>query len=208
MSVSKFTQPSQQDLTDFVKGDPVAISRVMDLIVPQLCRWAIKTYPLLDKDDVSQVVFDVAVETCLNHARYNPDISQITTYLINLIRLRMTRLRKTTQKVKNKEEDTETVRDNASPDVYNTLDVEKIEIDSAREKFFNTAREQLEALDKEFFELMLQDAPPEAYVQALEHAGSFPDPAKEVKNRKRRIHRKLKVIADGLRYSLEDLLKR
>ena len=178
------------------------------MIVPQLCRWAIKTYPLLDRDDVSHVVFDVAVEACLNHARYNPQASQITTYLINLIRLRMIRLEKTSQKVKNKEDDEGAARDYVPPAVYNNIDVEKIEIEIAREKFFKTARERLKTLDREFFELMLQDAELEAYTQALEHAGLFTDPAKEIKNRKRRVHRNLKAIADELSYSLEDLLKR
>ena len=211
MAESKFQQPTDKQLEDFVKGDPIAIDQVIVQVAGQLCQWAWHEYPDLPSDEVEQVVFDALLETARNHARYDPSKSLFTTYVINLINWRISRLIKKVQKIRNHEDTSEEAQEKLSRGVYNqeragNIEV-KIDIRIARERFYTAAREKLQGLDREFFELMLQGAVSSDYVNAVKREGSFLDPDIEAKNRKPRVHRKLKDLAEELGYELGDLLK-
>src|ERR1044071_7401989 len=209
MAESKFQQPTDKQLEDFVKGDPIAIDQVIVQVAEQLCRWAWREYPDPPSDEVEQVVFDALAETARNHARYNPSESLFTTYVITLINWRISRLINKVQKIRKHEDTSEEAQEKLDRGVYNQEDTEdievKIDIRIAREKFYTVARERLQALDREFFELMLQGAESADYVNAVKREGSFIKPDVEAKNRKPRVHRKLKDIAEELGYKLDDL---
>jgi hypothetical protein len=207
MSDSTFQQPSPEDLADFVGGDPLAIDRVIVLVAEQLCRWAWKEYDDLPDDDVEELVYEALAETARNHARYDPTVSLFTTYVINLIRWRIKRLGRSVQKIRRLEDTSPEAQEKLPRGVYNQTDKREIEIQIARKRFYGLARERLQGLDREFFELMLQGAESNEYVRAVERDGSFPAPDIEAKNRKPRVHRRLKDIADEISYKLEDLME-
>jgi hypothetical protein len=207
MSDSTFQQPSPEDLADFVDGDPLAIDRVIRLVAAQLCRWAWKEYDDLPRDDVEELVYEALAETARNHARYDPSASLFTTYVINLIRWRIKRLGQSVQKIRKLEDTSLEAQEKLPRGVYNQTDAREIEIHIARERFYGIAREKLQGLDREFFELMLQGAESDEYVRAVERDGSFPEPDVEAKNRKPRVYRRLKDIADEMGYELKDLMK-
>jgi hypothetical protein len=207
MSDSTFQQPSHEDLADFVGGDPLAIDRVIVLVAEQLCRWAWKEYADLPKEDVEELVYEALAETARNHTRFNPSASLFTTYVINLIRWRIKRLGQSVQKIRKLEDTSPGAQEKLLRGVYNQTDAREIENQIAREKFYSVARERLQGLDRVFFELMLQGAKSNEFVRAVERDGSFPEPDAEAKNRKPRIHRRLKDIADEMGYELEDLMK-
>jgi hypothetical protein len=207
MSDSTLPQPSSEDLADFVKGDPLAIDRVIRVIAEPLCRWAWNKYKKLPPDDVEELVYEVLAETARNHARYDPDAALITTYVINLIRWRIKRLGQKIQKIRGMEDTSLEAQEKLSRTVYNQTDAREIEIRIARERFYAVVRERLKGLDLEFFELMLQGAESKEYVMAVERQGSFSDPDTKAKNRKPRVHRNLKAIAKEMGYELEDLMR-
>lgn len=200
MKESVFQQPSSQDLAGFREGDPLAMDRVLVLMIPQLLRWAWRSYPDLPVDDVEELVYAALAETCRNHSRYDPAASLFTTYVINLIRWRMDRLRKSVERVSNPPE-------NLRSRVYHSMDEREIGIGLSRERFFTEVRKRLKGLDLEFFELMLKRANPQAYLTAVERHDQFADPQKEAKNRRARVQRKLKEIATEIGYTSSDLLK-
>lgn len=207
MSDSTFQQPSPEDLADFVGGDPLAIDRVIALVAEQLCRWAWKEYADLPKDDVEELVYEALAETARNHARFDPSASLFTTYVINLIRWRIKRLGRNVQKIRRLEDTSPEAQEKLPQGVYNQTDAREIEVQIARERFYSVARERLQGLDREFFELMLQGAESNEYVRVVESDGSFPESDVEAKNRKPRVHRRLKDIANEIGYKLEDLMK-
>jgi hypothetical protein len=207
MSDSTLPQPSSEDLADFVRGDPLAIDRVIGLIAEPLCRWAWKEHEDLPPDDVEELVYEALAETARNHARYDQSASLITTYVINLIRWRIKRLGQNVQKIRRLEDTSLEAQEKLPRAVYNQTDAREIEIRIARQRFYVVVRERLQGLDKELFELMLQGAESKEYVKAVERGGSFSDPDAEAKNRKARVHRSLRAIAKEMDYELEDLMR-
>src|SRR5262245_35542815 len=140
MAESTFQQPTDQQLEDFVKGDPIIIDKVIHILLPQLYRWAVQKYPTLARDEVQSVVNQVLAEACRNHARYDPRKAHITTYLIGLINLRLKTLYRVTQKAKF-EESTPEQQENLLPPVYNLPSVTKTEDQFERRRFFERVGE-------------------------------------------------------------------
>jgi|GEM_PF-2952025 len=203
MSKSEFPQPSPEDLAEFIKGDPVATDRIMRCVAVPLCRWAWQQYPALPRDEVEHLVFESLAETAHNHARYDPTRSLITTYIIHLIRWRVQRFQQRQQKKQAIEADE---REKPSHDAYNRMDSRKNDSRIMRERFFETVRGKLTGLDRTFFELMVEGAEPAAYIREVEQAG-FEGATSEAKNRKARVTRRLKEIANLMELQLEDLME-
>src|SRR6185369_10526841 len=130
MKESVFQQPSSQDLAGFREGDPLAIERVLLLMIPQFLRWAWSSYPDLPVDDVEELVYAALAETCRSHSRYDPAASLFTTYVINLIRWRIDRLRKSVERVNNPPE-------NLPSPVYHSMDELEIGIGLSRDRFLD-----------------------------------------------------------------------
>jgi ribosomal protein L25 (general stress protein Ctc) len=208
MSDSTFQQPSQEDLAGFVAGDPVAVDRVMTLLAPQLFRWATKHYgKQLIEADIEDLVYAALDETCRHSAKYDPSKTAITTYIIKLIMWRAPRIIDSVKKIRKFEDTSDQAQAQLPQGVYNSTEARDLEIRISREDFFHAVREQLQGLDKEFFELELRGAESDDFVQAVERHGSFQDSESEAKNRRGRVRRALKKIAEGLGLTLEDLWK-
>src|SRR5689334_1335242 len=94
MNESSFQQPTSEHLAAFVEGDPVVIEEVVRLLLPQLHRWAIQQYSNIPRDEVQSSVNATFAEVCRNHARYDPKQAALTTYIIKLIKWRMTEIAK------------------------------------------------------------------------------------------------------------------
>lgn len=207
MSDSTFQQPSPQDLDGFIEGDPLATDRVVTLLADQLVRWAKSNYTDLSDPDIEDLVYAALEETCRNHAGYDPSRSLITTYVINLIKWRAQRVRGAVRKIRDHEDTSPEAQEKLPRGVYNQAEAKDIEVRIAREDFYRTAREKLEGLDREFFELEIQGAEWDDYVRAVEREGSFPNPDAEAKNRRARLRRALKKIAEDMGFEVDDFSK-
>ncbi|MDX6577329.1 MAG: hypothetical protein QOE96_3282 [Blastocatellia bacterium] len=203
MSKSEFPQPSPQDLIGFRKGDPAAIDRVIRCILAPLCRWGWKEYPSLPQDDVESLVHECLAETARNHDRYDASKSVITTYVINLIKLRVKRLKLNVQR--NQALSIETQEKSASG-VYNSIDPTDLNYRIMRERFYETVANTLTGTDKSFFDLMRQGAESIEFVKQLRDAG-YENPESEAKNRKARVQRRLRDIAKSMGIELQDVME-
>jgi len=201
MDESSFQQPTDEQLAAFVLGDPVAENEVLQIVLPQLYRWAAHHYPTLPQPEVESVINQVVSETCRPHVRYNPQKAKLTTYLIGLIKLRVVDLFE---------------KQNAINDIhekmlhlpYNQLVVNDVDIRLTRETFFQEVRPFLNSVESEFLELMKDgEKSLDAFAAILSRHGALVDPSKEVKNTKERLQRKLKAFARDRNYQIDDLLE-
>jgi hypothetical protein len=207
MSDSVFQQPTTRQLEEFVKGDPIAIDEVIQIILPQLHRWAISKYSNLPQDEVQSVTNRVLAEACRNHARYDPQQSKITTYLIKLIDLRMSTFHQTNKKKTEFEELFSDQQENFLQRAYNSSNAAEIEKRLVRDRFFEEAKERLDKAEQDVLDLMLNEEKSlDGYVLVLQRHQSINDPALDVKNFKERLKRKLKTLAKELGYDKHDLL--
>lgn len=200
---SEFTQPSPEDLAGFKKGDPIAIDSVIRCILAPLCRWAWKEYSSLPREDVEGIVHECLAEIARNHDRYDASQSLITTYAINLLKLRIQRLRLSVQK---SQALTLERREESSSGVYNEVDSTDLDRRIMRERFYEKVGNTLRGADKSFFDLMKQGAEPIQYVKLMERDG-YANPESEAKNRKARVHRKIKEIAQEMDINLQDIME-
>lgn len=207
MSDSTFQQPSPQDLDGFIEGDPLATDRVVTQLADQLIRWSRGHYPDLTDSDLEDLVYAALEETCRNHARYDQSRSLITTYVINLIKWRAQRVRGAVQRIRAHEDTSPEAQENLPRDAYNQTEAKDIEVRIAREDFYRTVREKLQGLDREFFELEIQGAEWSDYVGAVEREGAFSNPEAEAKNRRARVRRALKKIAEDMGFEADDFTK-
>jgi hypothetical protein len=206
MDESVFRQPPPDQLSAFVQGEPVAIDGVICLVLPQLYRWALHQYSNLLPDEVKSTIHQVLAEICRNHARYDPSRTKFTTYVINLLRMRLAGLHKSLKKIGEIEDASQYMHEKLSQQPYNQSDKEELRI--SQQQFFSAAMARLEGAEREFLEQMLQgENRQEVFVSALARYGSVSDPSAEVKNMKERLKRKLKAIALEMGYEAEDLLE-
>jgi hypothetical protein len=204
MEEDKLQQPSPELLAKFVAGDPIAEDTVLGLVLPQIYRWAIRTYSNLPEQEVQSVIHQVVAETCRPSVRYDPNRSKLTTYLIGLIKLRIIDLYEKQHTIKTSEESGLDTQEKLLRLPYNTVD-EATRI--TRDAFFQEAGQQLGEVERAFLELMLQgEKRQETFVAILSRYGKVSDPAKEVKNTKERLLRALRGIAQSLGYHPDDLL--
>jgi len=204
MTESVFDQPTPEQLDDFVAGDPIAIDGVVRLLLPQLCRWAIAHYPNLPEDEIRSTVNLIFAETCLNHARYTPHKSKLTTYLIWLLKLRLADLYKD---IKSESSDF-AHHEKLLQTPYNDSSTIDTPTRLTREAFFQDMTLLLDAHEQDFLELMRKgEKSLQAFVAILvRHSRPTSNPDHEVKNTKERLIRKLRHIANEQGYSLQDLL--
>ncbi|MBZ0285245.1 MAG: hypothetical protein K8L97_31215 [Anaerolineae bacterium] len=206
MDESKFPQPTSAQLDGFVNGDPIAIQESIELLLPPLIRWAKSNYAGLAADEVESLMHQVFGEVCINHDRYDRKRSKLTTYILNLFKLRVRDLLQ--QAAENKklislDADIKYEKSLATP--YNYTDEEEQNISVQR--FFEQVEQYLEPLEIEFLGLMrsgVKDS--ERFVTILlNHRTDVNDLTKEVKNTKERLYRKIRTIADELNVVLTDL---
>ena len=205
---SAFIQPTPEQLAAFAAGDPIAEDEVLRLILPQLVRWAWKHYDNLPPDEVESTIHQVMAETCRPVVRYDPAKSKLTTYLIRLIKLRLNDVYAKRQAIAGHEESVEQVRENllrAPYNVANNPDASAAEL--TRERFFAEAALHLNEQEREMLELMRAGiGGVEPYAAVLSKYGPVSDPARDVKNAKVRLQRRLDTLAGRLGYPKEDLL--
>lgn len=206
MKESNFSQPSSEQLASFREGDPLAANEIVELVLPSILRWAWTQYKLLPQEDVQDIVHQVLAEICHHAARYDPERVLFTTYVIGLLKLRLTDLYTTQQEIGDKEE--------FGPDTYEKLlslpynDSEALDEDTriVREDFFRQVEEHLEPVERELFRLMRNDVKNTgAFASVLARYGPVPDEERDVKNAKARLMRKVVFIGKTLGYAPEDL---
>lgn len=207
MSDSVFQQPTPQQLAAFVEGDPIAEDEVLRLVLPQLYRWAARNYSDLPQPEVQGIIHQVITETCRPKVRYDPSRARLTTYLIGLIKLRLTDLYHKHQRIIKAEESSLDTHEKSPQVLYNESETLGDCTRITREMFFQEVENSLSDLEKDFLTLMRQgEKRLDVFVGVLEQYGAISDPTREVKNAKERLKRKLKATARNLNYRLEDLM--
>lgn len=206
MDESVFQQPNQEQLKQFVAGDPLAMEEVVELVLPQLINWSARHYPSIHEHERISVIHDVLLETCGHHERYNPNKAMFTTYVIGLIEKRM----KTTQRklftLMDRENSLETVSENLSQTTYDTTE-EDVVRRLNREEFYRLARSHLTPLEAEFLNLMREGEihnPP--FIDILRRSSNTNVTEREIKNIKERVKYKLETFARSRGLRLEDYL--
>jgi hypothetical protein len=205
--MSVFQQPTPEQLAAFVEGDPVAIDEVVQLILPPIARWAIAQYPNLPEQEVESVLNQVLAEVCIQPERYNPSGgAQLTTYVIHLLRLRMNDAWEKQSGVQENEIYGSEAHEKLIQMPYN--EIENITTSSAREVFFEQVAERLTPVEREFLALWRTgEIKTEAFAEILQKYINVSDAAKEVKNMKERLGRKLKAFAGEAQIDFHDLIE-
>jgi len=207
MAESAFRQPTSEQLSAFARGDPVAKNEIAHLVLPQLVRWAWRHYPNLPQDEVQSAVNGALAEIMRNHERYNPELANFTTYAINLIKLRLSSLHQALKKIKEFRDSLEGAHENLSPTAYNRIDCTEVHRRIERDQFFGKAMKRLEGAEKEFLRLMLEgEKQTGAFAQVLARYGPVANPAREVKNMKAALLRKLQALALDMGYEADNLI--
>ncbi len=201
-----FQQPTTEQIASFVEGDPIAEDDVLRIVLPQLYRWAIKHHSTLPADEVQSLLNQVAAETCRPVVRYDPAKSKLTTYLINLFNLRVNDLYGTEARVNRQAELGDESRENLPRSMYNranTSDATRI----TREHFFQEAIRTLNAVERDFLELIRQgEKSEEVYTEVLARHSLVVGTGHEVKNLKVRLQRRLRTLACDMGYELRDVV--
>jgi hypothetical protein len=206
MVESKFPEPTFEQLEAFGKGDPIATQEIVELILPPLVRWAKTKYSGLAADEVESLMHQVLGEICINHERYNPQLSKLTTYILNLFKLRVRGLLQEVnenQKIISLDADPKYEKLFVTP--YNYTDDEDQII--AINHFFEQVEERLEPVEMEFLRLMrlgIKDS--DQFVSiVVQNRSDVGDIAKEVKNTKERLYRKIRSIATEVNFKFTDI---
>lgn len=205
-SESTFPQPTADQLKAFVEGDPIAIDEVMTLILIPLVRWAKSQYGGLPEQEVESLMHQILGEICVNHSRYDPSRARITTYVINLYKLRVRDLLSQSKKITSLEVNltpSETEHEEYPELPYNYLEDQDQNI--LTEDFFESVAGHLDDLEREFLDLLrsgIKDT--QIFAEVLGKYTEVTEPFKQVKNTKERLHRKLRSLAQDLGYSADD----
>jgi len=206
--MSVFPQPTPEQLAAFVEGDPIAIDEVVRLILGPLTNWATSNskYSDLPNSEVESVLNQVLAELCIHPERYNPEGgAQITTYVINLFKLRINDAFKQHLAIKKVEVVDSEMHEKFIRLPYN--EVENTTANSAREVFFEQVAERLTPAERDFLTLWRTgEIKIEAFAEILQKYMDVRDTAKEVKNMKERLSRKLKAFAGEAQIDLHDLV--
>ena len=205
MNESAFQQPTGEQLSAFVQGDPIAKDEIAHLALPQLARWAWRHYSNLPHDEFQSVANSVLAEILLHHERYDPDQSSFTTYAIHLIKLRLASLYHALKRIK---EFQGSARENLPQPAYNSIDTAELEQRIERDQFFGAAMLRLESAEKEFLRLILHgEKQQESFAQVLARYGPIEHPGREIKNVKAKLLRKLQALANEMGYEADDLIR-
>ncbi|GCF11397.1 RNA polymerase sigma factor [Dictyobacter arantiisoli] len=207
MNESQFPQPSPEQLEGFQEGDPLAINEVVELVLASLLRWAWKSYPQLSRDDVQDVVHQVLTEICRNNKRYDASQVVFTTYVIRLLKLRLTDLYVQQQKIEQHEESGLDAYEKMLALPYNDTELADKDTRLARSDFFQQVEEHLNPVEQELLQLMKQGLTRTSDIApVLARYGPIRDAESDAKNAKARLLRKLSFIRRSLEYTMEDLL--
>jgi len=203
--MSVFQQPSSEQLAAFVEGDPVAIDQVVQLILTPIVRWAFGQYSSVPEQEVASVVHQVLAEICVHPERYDPSRAQITTYVIHLVKLRINDVLREHLEIQNHEDWSEEAHEEFDRLPYN--EVENIITESTRDKFFQGVSERLSSVEREFLNLLRSGEKSSGVLaNVIRKHMTVIDAAKEVKNMRERLIRKLKAYAEETHVNLEDLV--
>lgn len=208
MAESVFNQPTPEQLDAFVVGDPIAINEVVELLLPQIVRWAIKQYGNLPQDEVESMVHQVFAEVCINHARYEPHKARLTTFVIRLVKLRLADLYQEITQISGAEDSSLDISEKLLKRPYNDTDTIDTATHLTREAFFQEAALSLDPHEQDFLEMMRKgEKRQEVFINILaRHGYPISNPDHAVKNAKERLIRRLKTIANDTGYTLQDLL--
>lgn len=197
---------SRDILDRFVEGDRIAVDEVARAVLPKLYGWAFRVYPNLPQPEIASVIHDVVLGLCRHPERYDPDRSQITTYLIHILKLRLKDLYAKHQSIDTAEQPLEN-HEKSAYQPYNMIGVVEATTYLTRDALFQAIIEQLDPLEREVFNLMRQGVKDLAeYATIHARYGIVDNIAREVENTKARIRGRGKRTADRLGYRLEDLL--
>jgi hypothetical protein len=130
----------------------------------------------------------------------------LTTYIINLIKMRSVRFISNVVKIREFEDTSEEAQEKLNKHVYNQVEDKNLDAMISLERFFEAVEEELTGLDLEFFRLEVQNAEPDEFIQAVVRANDFPEPSIEAKNRRARVRRILRKIANHLGYTLSNFI--
>ncbi len=205
MEESVFPQPTPEQLTAFVNGDPVVINDVMAALLPPFYRWAKQRYPDLPQDEVHSSIHQALAEVCCHYSRYDPNKAQFTSYLIELIRLRLLDLQAKHTKITSNEEIGDDSYEKLLKLPYNSLETD-IQRRVDLKAFLVELRSELTELEAAFLELLLRGntAPADFAALITRHDPSSNDAISEAKNLRARLIRKMRREAQKRGYSLED----
>lgn len=206
MDEGAFQQPTPEQIVSFVEGDPIAEDDVLQIVLPQLYRWATKRHPTLPAEEIQSLLNQVAAETCRPVVRYDPPKSKLTTYLINLFNLRVNDLYRTEGRVNRQAELDDTSRENLPKSLYNRANIPDA-TRITREQFFQEATRTMNDVEREFLELMRQgEKNEEVYAEVLARHSLVVTPNHEVRNLKVRLQRRLRTLARDMGYELRDVV--
>lgn len=205
--LSRFQQPSAEQIVAFRSGDPVAIDAVVRIVLPQIARWATSRYSPIPAEDVLDVVNQVLSETCQHCERYDPARSTFTSYAIGLLDRRLADVHQVWKEIGAHEE--------SGPHADETLlrvpgDIEDTpdrDVSIVRADFLCRVAAELDDVERDLWGLMLEgNKDTVAAAAVLTRRGPVTDMQREVKNAKARLLRKARAIAEALGYQLEDLV--
>lgn len=205
---SKFPQPTDEELSGFVEGDPIAIDGVVRAVLVPLIRWARKEYDGLPPDEIESLMHQALGEICINHHRFDPSRSKFTTYVINLFKMRVRDLMAKRKNIINLESfslDNDEEYEKHENFLYNFIEDEDPNIST--KIFFEEVMDRLDDIEREFLHLMRTgEKDQKIFVDVLAQYQDIVDPSKQVKNTKEKLQRKLRRLADELGYAVDDLL--
>lgn len=192
--MSRFLQPTREQLEGFRDGDPIAIDDVISIVLPQVTRWAIASYTDIPEQEAASVVNQVFAEISVNHQRYDPSQALFTTYAINLIKLRMIDQRQHEYELKQFEGADLEDHENQVTGVYNDLE-EQFD----RSHLLEVVYSKLNDLEREFLNLMREgEKRNEIFIEVLQRHQHVNSSKREVDTIKERIKRRLNSSARDL----------
>jgi DNA repair exonuclease SbcCD ATPase subunit len=204
--MSDFPEIAEELVSGFVSGDPVAMDTVISLILPPLVRWAQTQYRDLPADEVESLMMQVVSEIYFKHNNYDPTRSKLTTYIINLYRLRINDLYNRENKIIQFEAVLDPEREISSQHPYNFTD--KHDTRMAHLDTIQQLREQLDEPDREFLDLILKGTKSsQQFADVLSKYQHVSDPQRDVKNARTRLMRRLKKLAADMDVSVDDLFE-
>lgn len=187
-----------------MRGDRDSIEEVMRLLLPQIQRWAVRTYFFLPDDDVKSVVNRVLAETCARPFLYDPSKCRfLISYLCRLISKRMIDLYKSTNRRAKHEE---LFSDPPPETKYCLPDIAEIETRKVRNQFFKAVKKKLDKVEREAIDLLRRSDDDEQFVVLLRCNQCLTESKFCAKNFKGRLIRKVRKIAVKLKYTKHDLL--
>lgn len=192
-------------LTRLQEQDAIAFEELWYHALPVLFHWAQQKHPDLRRDDIEPIIHDILLYFFRNTKRYDPSKSQLMTYLINLLKLRLLDAYTSVNRERdNLELDNP---ENSENPPYNIIVFPSETGDKARHRLFQEVLATLNPLEQAVLTLRLQEVKSlEAYIAVFQEYGVAQPTRREIKNMKARLDTRVRQVAKQLGYDHDELL--